>query len=442
MMQIPKGKTQYKLGTILIIVAFFVWGLISSGVATADVYTDSAHGNTTYGVNRSGTGYTTGACAHCHDTFDSSICGQPGHPYMLFVNNDNSFCTKCHDNTTTYATTAIVNRSYSYRAGGWTADSVDDILETFSFTSPGSSHDLDDITTFITGKWSYTAASNPCTACHNQHMAQGDPLNSPNDPKSPGARGSLLARPGQHDTPPWGLWGDDTSERMNAYTSNYQAPYRFSSTTTYEPDGDNTTDGSNLTDFNTFCTDCHNTTNTIYSTSHERDLRSIDWDQEKHGKRNADDFLSTLSPYTGSAGDYVLSCLDCHEPHGSPNVTLIRGEANGDIVGSITTIDSSGCLDDTDHNIELANLCSRCHNSDWESVHHYTGMGECPSDSDKPYKQDKCSSCHGTKSDGGMDDGGMDGGDMDMEAINCNCCHYHGSSRSDCDCAPYIRPTF
>jgi len=431
-MQIPKGKTQYLTSSILIILALFVWLLISSGVATADVYTDSAHGNTTYGVNRSGAGHTTGACAHCHDTFDPAICGQAGHPFMLFTLNNNDFCFKCHDNTTDPATTAIVNRSYSYRAGGWTDDSVDDILETFSFTSPGSSHDLDDIKTFITGKWGYTADSNPCTACHNQHMAQGDPPNSA-DPKSPGTRGWLLALPSQHDTPPWGLWGDDTSERMNAYTS-YQAPYRFGSSTTYEPDGSTTTNGSNLTDFNSFCTDCHNTTYTIYSTALERNLIQIDWDNEKHGKGDADAFLSTLSPYTGSAGDYVLSCLDCHEPHGSPNVTLIRGEVNGDVVGSITTIESSGCLDDTDHNIELANLCSRCHNSDWELVHHYTGM-QCPTTSDKPYKQGQCESCHGSMGGGG-------GGDMDMEAINCNCCHYHGSSRSDCDCNPSTRRTF
>ena len=438
-MQITKSKTRYMPSTILIIVALFVWGLISSGVATADVYTDSAHGNTSYGVKRSGTGYTTGACDHCHDTFDPAICGQEGHPYMLFVDNDNSFCTKCHDNTTTYATTAIVNRSYSYRAGGWTDDTVNDIDEAFRLLS---SHSLSDISTFITGKWKYTVDSNPCIACHNQHMAQGDPPNSPNAAKSPGTRGWPLARPGQHDTPPWGLWGDDTSERMNAYTSNYQAPYRYGSTTTYEPDGSATTDGSNLTDFNTFCTDCHNTTNTIYSTALVRNLRHIDWDNEKHGKGNADHFLSTLPPYTGSPGDYVLSCLDCHDPHGSPNVTLIRGEVNGDVVGSITTIDSSGCLDDTDHNIELAYLCTRCHNSDWESVHHFTGMGECPSDSDKPYQKEQCASCHGTMSGGGKDGDGMDSGGMDMEAINCNCCHYHGSYRGDCDCLPYTRRTF
>ena len=183
-MQTTRFKIQYLPTKILIIVALFVWGLISSGVATADVYTDSAHGNTDppplgYGVNRSGTGYTTGACAHCHDTFDSNICGQEGHPYMLFVDNDNSFCTKCHDNTTTYATTAIVNRSYSYRAGGWT-DDIDNIDEAFGLLS---SHSLSDISTFIgtpdEEKWGYTADSNPCTACHNQHMAQGDPPNSP-----------------------------------------------------------------------------------------------------------------------------------------------------------------------------------------------------------------------------------------------------------------------
>ena len=435
-MQITWFKMSHLPTKILIIVALFVWGLISSSVATGDAYTSSAHGNTSYGVNRSGTEYTTGACAHCHDTFDPNICGQEGHPYMLFLNNDNSFCTECHDNTTTYVTTPIVNRSYSYRAGGWTTDSVDDILEAFSFTSPGSSHDLDDIRTFIEGNWGYTADSNPCTACHNHHMAQGDPPNLPNAAKSSGTRGWLLARPGQHDTAPWGLWGDDTSERMNAYTSDYRAPYRYNSTTSYEPDGSAITDGTNLTDFNTFCTDCHNTTNTISSTALGRNLRFIDWDNEKHGKGYADAFLSTLSPYTGSAGDYVLSCLDCHEPHGSVNVTLIRAEVNGEVVNPITTIASSGCLAATDHNKELASLCSRCHEaSDWESVHHFGHGHDCPTGSDEPYEKRQCSTCH-DRGGGGMD------GDMQVEAINCNCCHYHGSATDDCDCSPGTRRTF
>jgi len=38
----------------------------------------------------------------------------------------------------------------------------------------------------------------------------------------------------------------------------YQAPYYFNSTITYEPDGSATANGSNLTDYVTFCTDCHN----------------------------------------------------------------------------------------------------------------------------------------------------------------------------------------
>ncbi len=444
-MQITRSKTQYLHSTILILATLFVWVISSSGMATAG-YADSAHGNTSYGVNRStsactkwpGGVCTTGSCAHCHDTFDPNICGQAGHPEMLFAANDNDFCLKCHENTTNYATTPIVNRSYSFRAGGYSIDPVDDIREAFSSTS---SHSLDDITTFTSGKWGYTVDSNPCNACHNQHLAQGDPENAPNDAKSSSTRGWPLSRPSEHNSGVWPLWGDDSTERMNAYSTNYKAPYRYGSTSAYEPDGSTTTNGSNLSDFNTFCTDCHNTTYTIYSTSLGRNLRQIDWDAEIHGKGVGSGILYPQDPYDSSTT--VLSCTDCHEPHGSPNAFLLRMEVNGAVLDNPITAFSlgpcslylySGCYKySTNENKELGWLCKRCHQDDadidnfgiadqWKYSHHYN-------DPLKPYKRTRCYRCHPTSSG---------------EPISCNCCHYHGSQTTDygddypCNCDSLI----
>jgi len=442
-MRVPSVKIQNCWTSVFVVAGIFVLLFPYPYMATAG-YADSAHGNTSYGVDRSGTAYAIGSCAHCHDTFDESICGV--NVLMLFDLSNQDFCFGCHDNTTDPSDRAIVNRSYSYRAGGYTTDPVDDVEEAFSLAS---SHDLDDIKTFINGKWGYTANANPCTACHNQHLAQGDPENAPNDAKSDTTRGWPISRPSAHNVGTWPLWGDDSPERMSAYTSDYQAPYRVAATS-YEPDGSTTTDGSNLTDFNSFCTDCHNTTDTIYSTTLGRDLRQIDWDNEIHGKGDADEKLCGDNPYpSGDSGlGKVLSCLDCHEAHGSPNVTLIRKRVNASTVSSITTISQVGCEDRENQNKEMANLCNRCHKDDaqidsgcysnrWYKIHH-----EDPTDpgcnTDSPYYyRTWCGACH---LESGM--GNWNCTNEDVTPISCNCCHYHGSIVDNCYYEPTTRRTF
>jgi len=86
-----------------------------------------------------------------------------------------------------------------------------------------------------------------------------------------------------------------------------------------------------MPDYNEFCTDCHNSSNTIYSTTLGRNLRTIDWNSEKHGKGNADSYIMVDSPYTAGSCSlgYILACTDCHEPHGSSNDFLIRTDVNG-----------------------------------------------------------------------------------------------------------------
>ncbi|MEW6419954.1 MAG: cytochrome c3 family protein [Nitrospirota bacterium] len=420
-------------------IGILLWWMLYPRNASPGPYLDSTHGSSSSGVKRSATGFPTdygrGNCAHCHEQH-ASIGGAEPNPtggpdkYLLGYQNVPAFCFGCHRDTGSYQTGGyIYNRSYSYRAGGWTADTLNDILEAFSFISPGSSHKLSDIKTFINGKWNYTTDSNPCCACHNPHRAQGDPANAPNSAKTSGTRGWPVSRPSQHSTDnnAWGLWGDVSTERMSNYTASYQAPYRFNSTTTYEPDGSTTTDGSNLTDFNTFCTDCHNATNTIYSTTLGRNLKKIDWETtggdssggDKHGKNSATTNICIDPPYystsscTNTGLGKVLSCLDCHEPHGAPNNFLIRKEVNGNTLSGTV---STGTKD-------YGYLCMRCHREDtsgsntWENIHHSWG--------DYPYNQMMCGSCHD----------GMGG------PIRCSNCHYHGSSVTNAR-TPATRRTF
>jgi len=373
---------------------FITLMFLGSGIAYAGPYTDSAHGNSTYGVNREsmsieqGHGYAKGNCAHCHEQH-ASIGGTEPAPgnvppvpsnYLLFNPNHTSqtvnFCFDCHRGPTGgYQTGGLINRSYSYRAGGWN-DGLNGILEAFTYGPPtsttSSSHRLYDIRKFIKGYVGYTENSNPCVACHDPHRAQ-------RDPHTPSNRGWPVSRPGGHgDTSTWKLWGDDWGERMSSVVPSgctYQAPYRYKSTTKYEPDGSSITDGSNLTDYTTFCLDCHQysvpSTNGVVdydwkgNSTTRYNLYAIDWwgtYGNWHGAREKGDPDEVKPPYTPTVPDtnYYLNCTDCHEPHGSPNLFLIREEVNG----------SSGVALVNGSRSSWISLCSRCHTKNFAG--HYT----------------------------------------------------------------------
>jgi predicted CXXCH cytochrome family protein len=287
------------------------------------------------------------------------------------------FCYQCHTDTTPQQQTLDPQYNYSRIAGGDTNTCPNDIKEAFQFvnttgasqlncgSSYGSSHFLANIQTFLTNKWNFgstTADINPCSGCHNPHRAQRDPHITTT------TRGWPVSRPIQHskDNNVWELWGDVSTERMSNYTASYQAPYRVG-LTTYEPDGSTTQDGSNLTDYATFCTDCHNTTyTTISSTPLGGNLKTIGWNNEKHGKGLADGGIDIKAPYSSTLGK-VTACTDCHEPHGAPNKVLVRQEVNGAaLAGTITTIamSTSSAPGGSSDNTGLGYLCHRCHYGD------------------------------------------------------------------------------
>ena len=161
----------------------------------------------------------------------------------------------------------------------------------------------------------------------------------------------------------------------------YQAPYYGSGpwdpdTGPFEPAGDSTQDGSNLPDYVTFCMDRHQ-----YEQSDlERGgvtVKAIQWgppwctsyNADKHGAHASGDIYNGAggyeqeelrTPYNDTNKEncynYVLSCTDCHEPHGSPyRLHLIRRFVNGEDVNGETQPD--GCNSDDDYQ----QLCGRCH---------------------------------------------------------------------------------
>jgi hypothetical protein len=405
--------------------------------AVGGQYLDSAHGNSNYGVNRFSidekyAGYATGNCAHCHEVHASlegtepSPTGGPA-PHNTFADSFNTnrtqnfyletdnFCFYCHSDS---PGPQVRNQDYSSTFGGATSGSgPQSILEAFNQVSY---HNLYDIWKFLDTSPVYAAwfakHENPCSACHNSHLAkrnwdpaqQGFPLLS------------AISIPGISDK----LWGE--TEVMSTYFI-YEAPYAYFGVTR-EPAGGNDQNGANTPDYVGFCTSCHNPDNTIWSTTLSRELKKLNWTQtgpnkDTHGPhpRNGTDIFR--EPYAATAAqnsNFFLSCLDCHEPHGSENVMLLRRRINGEnLEGTIDTTDT------------MSYVCKRCHQDDlaaaagtgqadrWQYVHHLAPTA--------PYPQMMCGSCHG--SSGGSTGGGMGGG-MGGEPIGCGNCHGHGMDDS------------
>ncbi len=406
--------------------------------ASSGPYLNSAHGNTGYGVKRDAAAfpadYTRGLCAHCHEQHAKIGGSEPaptGGPdiYLLLERNFNTYrtekpysqhdnvCFYCHIGTGTYQTPAFSNYSYSYTFGGCSATycPAANISDTFNDVKTLSYHNLYDVWSFITGKLgikNFPADSNPCSGCHNVHIAQkscGKPSGSFDTTKS------AISKPSDHGN----LWGDSAGEKMSDYTAGYQAPY-YNSATTYEPDGSNTSDPSKLPDYVAFCTDCHNATNTINSTLLGRTLYTIDWANEMHGGYPAN-YCSTTAgtsllapPYDGltRCGDYVLACTDCHEPHGSPNNFLVRKWVNKGIVNVTNNGTGYGPSIDGTYDLFRAKkewvwLCGKCH----------TGLlfndGLAPHHTIVILSKLTCTVCHGTE---------------DGSAYKpCSDCHFHGN---------------
>jgi nitrate reductase cytochrome c-type subunit len=384
-MQITKSRIQYLPTTILIIVALFMWVFTPSDVMAyyEATYAESAHGDPTSGVNRSGTECPTGTpcptgdCSHCHDTFDPAICGV--NELMLFApmnptSQTDNFCFQCHDSD--ISAQAVTNNDYGSTFGGGTANSTN-IKDAFNFGKPnqawddGSSHNLQMLRDWWDGRsggdW-VTTDTNACVICHDPHYSQK--YHTPPDYKTAVRRANARS---SGVNQPRNLWGDEAGnyELMGLntngeYTDLYQAPYYGSfGSGQYEPAGNDTSNGSNLPNFVSFCLSCH----VVYVDQTDVNLPSgilcrLTWttNGEEHGKNHdagSSGEGTVKAPYT-DGNSYCLSCTDCHEPHGSPNPFLLRTSVNGKDGISISIASFEPLFDDW-RSLALYDFCTACH---------------------------------------------------------------------------------
>jgi hypothetical protein len=343
----------------------------------AGSYLDSAHGSSTYGVNRDRTaavGYATGNCAHCHEqhgSIEGAVLGP--HDYLLFYDfvttRCNLFCYWCHREMNSEGQ-AVTNYPYSVTFGGATQH-YGNIYNQFcaedsTFENCGSNHDLAAIRNFIRNRWGFPSEPDPCAGCHNPHIAQ----RNWEVEITGGKLKTAISRPTDHEN----LWGDDEGERMDDILTIlggggiYQSPYyRDTTSGRYEPDGFTGEPsggwGSNMPDYVSFCLDCHQYQQ--YDPIRGQNVKKIVWDSsgDRHGAYPSNtcnqgaSFEGTLRPpYDDTANStYVLSCTDCHEPHGAKRkLHLIRRYINGELVAE----DTGTC----DELADWSAVCQRCHN--------------------------------------------------------------------------------
>ncbi|OGQ94533.1 MAG: hypothetical protein A2521_05015 [Deltaproteobacteria bacterium RIFOXYD12_FULL_57_12] len=414
-------------------------------------YISSAHGSSTIGVDRTDArldGYSQGNCAHCHEQHASIAGGEPGpetagaasfalfapnyttgHVPGTYIQADN-FCFYCHNSLGSGQ--AVTNYDFSRVFGGG-AIGVTSIQAAFNQTS---AHNLTDIANYAKSVAAWTwfkkdgalnPLSNPCDGCHNPHLAKRNP-SAPADPTL-----SAISKPSDHGN----LFGPASpAERMSQNTT-YVAPYSTFGAGR-EPGAAGAGDGSDMPDYAGFCTDCHNATNVIYSTRKLGNLRFIDWSAtgDKHGGRNYVDSnmyavplpyvdkLDARAPYGTTGTNYVLSCLDCHEPHGSSNIRLIRRRVNGaDLANAITTY-NPGVLGATA--VEWKALCERCHVFPAGDASH-TGnyyLHHSPDEAPGAFDSSCLTKCHNYSPAGSGPN------------KPCMYCHFHGSLIGDFSAAP------
>jgi len=414
--------TKFRL-LMVSLAAGMAWFIAAPAVGGS--YLDSAHGNPGFGVNRTTidgrfSDYATGNCAHCHEAHASlggvepePAAGAAAHTLFaasfntartqnLYVATDN-FCFFCHSDD---PGPQVINQDYSAAFGGAVTGSGPQSIK--AAFNQASYHNLYDIWNYLSNDLTYSVwfakRGNPCSACHNSHLARrnwdsgqlGFPLLG------------AISKLGASGT----LWGE--TELMSVYVS-YEAPYAFSGNR--EPAGVGDQDGGNTPDYVGFCSTCHDLDNTIWSTTLNRDINTVNWGntglkQEKHGQLSRDGVSQLREPYASAAAlknNFVLSCLDCHESHGSENIMLLRRRINGEsLEGTVNTTDA------------MSFACKRCHKDDlaaaagtgtanrWKFVHHLAPGA--------PYAEATCTDCHST-ADGNS-------------PIACGNCHGHSPDES------------
>lgn len=242
-----------------------------------------------------------------------------------------------------------------------------------------------------------------CTTCHNPAVVTGKtrdggyPLTLPTDDTMPWMQKLIDGWP-TLDTPPW---PHDTPPRPLVYGQ----PFRDDPNPDVLGDEILGLDANDMPDFTTFCQTCHRQVSGRYGTSNNYSrlrydpIRYIKGDGGgtisthglARGRESSTDILRLREPFYSLRNDpqgnavnnLYLACTDCHEPHGSYNVFLLRTKVNGKVG---VKVDADG---------KFYTLCSKCHyiENPWPGGYPHGGPGDM--------NERTCIECHHHSAGGG-----------------------------------------
>jgi predicted CXXCH cytochrome family protein len=350
--------------------------------------------------------------------------------YAVFksgLGNSDNFCFGCH--TTSGGQQAVTNYNYSRRFGGHAGSTVASIRDAFP-TAPGalgsapSGHNLASIATWAyvinssSNPWGWvkdgsTNTTNPCLACHDVHRS----MQTSGPPSWDSSKANLIL-PQAHnrayaDNLYGHLWGDENEQRSitriiptgtvpaSVYerqsdlaanwpaspseTRAYQSPNSLLGG--YEDGG--TGDGSSQPNYTELCLACHRLVVTgVVKIKYDKTIVAAN--REMHGLAE-EEFPCAGSggwgdlrpPYVTTSGEgypsppgtctdtkrnknYIVGCLDCHEPHGSALPYMLREEVNGHVVNPALITSTN-----------LKDFCIGCHDWSYLSSPHQNMMSNC-----------------------------------------------------------------
>jgi hypothetical protein len=242
-----------------------------------------------------------------------------------------------------------------------------------------------------------------CSTCHNPAIVTGKtrdggyPLTLPTDDTMPWMQKIIDGWP-TLDTPPW---PHDTPPRPLIYAQ----PFKDDPNPDILGDEVLELDANELPDYTTFCQTCHRQVSGRYGTSNNYSrlrydpIRYIKGDGGgtisthglARGRESSTELLRLKEPFyslrTDPQGNVVnnlyLSCVDCHEAHGSYNVFLLRTKING----------KPGVVVDADG--RFYHICNKCHfiENPWSGGYPHGGPGEMG--------ERTCIECHHHSAGGG-----------------------------------------